>query len=237
MDVRKLPLPQAKISSGTFTSRAVGVFYELCYCSSPGDQPWMSAEEFSVKAGSLIIHGPTIKIQNPYKHGDGKSGTVCSLTIDRQNLADGDRMVVIDYEERAVEADGGGNGITDLTDNGREFTRDGGDPITAVGGLHSLFWCGLFDPIDPNEDGRYMEAKQYQTKIGHLKLKGPFAHLARFCVNGRECPIDGCLGYELQSEDRLMFSGTCGFGRSSAIPGFTTAPPGMGKAIANVDKQ
>ena len=133
MAVRKLPLRRAKISSGTFTARAVEVFYELRYCSSPGDQPWMSAGESCVKKGSLIIHGPTIKIQNPYKHGDCKSGSVCSLAIDGQNLAAGDRMVVIDYEECAEGADGGevdfpipnfgsSNGLTDLTDNGCEFT-------------------------------------------------------------------------------------------------------------------
>ena len=43
--------------------------------------------------------------------------------------------------------------------------------------------------------------------------------------------------FELQSDDRLMFSDACALGSSPAIPGFTTAPPRMGKAIANVDKQ
>ena len=176
---------------------APGGSYRLCWCGA--DVSCSSSESFRTDVGSLMLIGPNLKQDRTCV-----SGQSCLVDgIVGQNLADGDRLWILDTCGTRSTGDG--------------FFADSWLAQPAVASGTSFFW----DALETLPGGQYrlcwcsgqsfcFTSDAFAVDVGGLVMHGPLFGLQnlqmRTCVSGQTCEIDGLDGLFLDGFVLIMDS-------------------------------
>ena len=213
---RNIGFPEAHIGDGvkglSFDAvTAAGGTYRLCWAAGePFDMG--TSELFRVDMGTLELVGPTPLTQDR----TCVAGQTCALSnLQGHHLADTDRLLVLDTcaAGQLLPRFPSSGFATSATASGR-LVSWGTDVVTSAGGEYRMCWCGGGAAV-------CSQTEHFKTDMGSLTIIG--AHPVRqdrTCVSGLTCSLDGIIGQNLASSDKVAVLDTCGV--SSTIDSFTS---------------
>ena len=202
----------SRVSWGTTLITAAGGLYRLCWCQQVSSEDCLTAEQFHMDAGEMLLVGPSPLGQQ----GTCVSGHTCVLAgVEGLYLETGDRFLVLDTCSNLVQppriADPGVLDYEAVTQNLSTWRRVlTWSKITSAGSEYRLCWCSKQGPATCAEN----------VDFGQLQLIGP-APLSqhRTCVTGQTCTLGRIAGAHLSlTDDRILVMETCG--TYSSLHGF-----------------
>ncbi|CAE7774243.1 unnamed protein product [Symbiodinium necroappetens] len=188
------PSPDGTTFNFTYSTKAPGRYYQLCWCriaASTSGTSCRRASDFVVFLGDLLLQGPEL----------GKSyvcfsGEDCTL---RLSWLHEDAMTA-GMATFATDCDGLGRGLqvagTSGSTSGTSVFR--WRSLHAFGGHYGVCWCA--SPCD------LALHPHLAFHVGTLDIHGPFAEQTFTCLQQRECHAAPVKGLHLQDGDQLKIS-------------------------------